>query len=176
MISLKKMWILLMTIFISMGVFAGELEKNSEHYDLIISTNVLEEETRYTDINTATLEELSNAGITMRQAKMILNYREKTGGFRNIQELKRIKGIGQATYAKLKEKLVVKTPAERKPLYINEATDDDMKLFGLDKKQIRKIRKYINQHGRIENNMELMKLLPESTYEKYKTIIKYDKF
>lgn len=155
--------------------FGAILEKTNEHYDLIISTNVLEEDTRYVDINTATLEEFSNAGITMRQAKMIVDYRDKTGGFQNLQELKRIKGIGQVTYDKLKDKLSVKTPAQRKPLYINEASDEDMKLFGLDKRYIKKIRKYIRKNGRINNNMELMKLLPESTYEKYKIIIKYDR-
>ena len=71
--------------------------------------------------------------------------------------------------------LMIKEPAQRKPLYINEATDEDMKLYGLDKKYIKKIRKHINRYGRVENNMELIKLLPNSTYEKYKTIIKYDK-
>ena len=167
----------LVGVFILMFSFAfgAGLEKSNEHYDLIISTNVLEEDTRYVDVNTATLEELSNAGVTMRQAKMIMEYRDKTGGFQDLKELKRIKGIGPATYNKLKDILTVKTPAQRKPLYINEATDDDMKMFGLDKKYIKKIRKYIKKHGRINNNLELMKVLPESTYEKYKDIIRFDK-
>ena len=160
---------------LSVLTYGAQLEKSNENYDLIISTNVLKEETRYVDINTATLEELSNSGITMRQAKLIMDYRDKTGGFQNLQELKRIKGIGQATYDKMKLVLMIKEPAQRKPLYINEATDEDMKLYGLDKKYIKKIRKHINRYGRVENNMELIKLLPNSTYEKYKTIIKYDK-
>ena len=173
---MKKL-VFLVGVFILMFSFAfgAGLEKSNEHYDLIISTNVLEEDTRYVDVNTATLEELSNAGVTMRQAKMIMEYRDKTGGFQDLKELKRIKGIGPATYNKLKDILTVKTPAERKPLYINEATDDDMKMFGLDKKYVKKIRKYIKKHGRISNNLELMKLLPPSTYEKYKDIIRFDK-
>lgn len=171
----KSILIVMVMAILSVLTYGAELEKSNENYDLIISTNVLKEETRYVDINTATLEELSNVGITMRQAKLIMGYRDKTGGFQNLQELKRIKGIGQATYDKMRLVLMVKEPAQRKPLYINEATDEDMKLYGLDKKYIKKIRKHINRYGRVENNMELIKLLPNSTYEKYKTIIKYDK-
>lgn len=171
----KSILIVMVMAILSVLTYGAQLEKSNENYDLIISTNVLKEETRYADINTATLEELSNVGITMRQAKLIMGYRDKTGGFQNLQELKRIKGIGQATYDKMRLVLMVKEPAQRKPLYINEATDEDMKLYGLDKKYIKKIRKHINRYGRVENNMELIKLLPNSTYEKYKTIIKYDK-
>ncbi|WP_288217622.1 helix-hairpin-helix domain-containing protein [uncultured Fusobacterium sp.] len=171
----KSILIVMVMAILSVLTYGAQLEKSNENYDLIISTNVLKEETRYVDINTATLEELSNVGITMRQAKLIMGYRDKTGGFQNLQELKRIKGIGQATYDKMRLVLMVKEPAQRKPLYINEATDEDMKLYGLDKKYIKKIRKHINRYGRVENNMELIKLLPNSTYEKYKTIIKYDK-
>ncbi len=171
----KSILIVMVMTILSVLTYGAQLEKSNENYDLIISTNVLKEETRYVDINTATLEELSNSGITMRQAKLIMDYRDKTGGFQNLQELKRIKGIGQATYDKMKLVLMIKEPAQRKPLYINEATDEDMKLYGLDKKYIKKIRKHINRYGRVENNMELIKLLPNSTYEKYKTIIKYDK-
>lgn len=171
----KSILIVMVMAILSVLTYGAQLEKSNENYDLIISTNVLKEETRYVDINTATLEELSNGGITMRQAKLIMDYRDKTGGFQNLQELKRIKGIGQATYDKMKLVLMIKEPAQRKPLYINEATDEDMKLYGLDKKYIKKIRKHINRYGRVENNMELIKLLPNSTYEKYKTIIKYDK-
>ncbi|QNM15395.1 MULTISPECIES: helix-hairpin-helix domain-containing protein [Fusobacterium] len=171
----KSILIVMVMAILSVLTYGAQLEKSNENYDLIISTNVLKEETRYVDINTATLEELSNSGITMRQAKLIMDYRDKTGGFQNLQELKRIKGIGQATYDKMKLVLMIKEPAQRKPLYINEATDEDMKLYGLDKKYIKKIRKHINRYGRVENNMELIKLLPNSTYEKYKTIIKYDK-
>lgn len=171
----KSILIVMVMAILSVLTYGAQLEKSNENYDLIISTNVLKEETRYVDINTATLEEFSNSGITMRQAKLIMDYRDKTGGFQNLQELKRIKGIGQATYDKMKLVLMIKEPAQRKPLYINEATDEDMKLYGLDKKYIKKIRKHINRYGRVENNMELIKLLPNSTYEKYKTIIKYDK-
>lgn len=171
----KSILIVMVMAILSVLTYGAQLEKSNENYDLIISTNVLKEETRYVDINTATLEELSNSGITMRQAKLIMDYRDKTGGFQNLQELKRIKGIGQATYDKMKLVLMIKEPAQRKPLYINEATDEDMNLYGLDKKYIKKIRKHINRYGRVENNMELIKLLPNSTYEKYKTIIKYDK-
>lgn len=55
------------------------------------------------NLNTATLEELESLpGIGNELGRRILNYREKQGGFSNIEELQRIKGIGPKTFDKLK--------------------------------------------------------------------------
>lgn len=174
---MKKIYLIVILVMISSTLLLGkEPEKSNKYYDVIVSSNVLDEKSKYVDINKATLEELSNAGISMKQSKSIMEYKAKTGGFQDIRELKRIKGIGDATYKKLKDKLVVNTPAKRKPLYINKANDELLKLYGFDKSQIKKIRNHIKKYGRIKNNLDLMKILPKSTYEKYKNIIKYDKF
>ena len=90
--------------------------------------------------------------------------------------MKRIKGIGQATFDKLRKKLMIKTQIEKKPLYINEANDTLLEYYGFDKKEIKDIRKYLNKNGRINSNLDLMKVLSEKNYRKYKSIIKYDKF
>ena len=42
--------------------------------------------------------------------------------------------------------------------------------------EIKDIRKYLNKNGRINSNLDLMKVLSEKNYRKYKSIIKYDKF
>ena len=114
--------------------------------------------------------------MTTRLAGLIVEYREQTGGFKNLNELKRIKGIGQATFDKLRKKLMIKTQIEKKPLYINEANDTLLEYYGFDKKEIKDIRKYLNKNGRINSNLDLMKVLSEKNYRKYKSIIKYDKF
>lgn len=168
--------IVILIMILSTLLFGKGIEKSNKYYDVIVSSNVLDEKSKYLDINKATLEEMSNAGISIKQSKSIIDYREKTGGFQNIKELKRIKGIGDATFKKLSGKFIVNVPAKKKPLYINEANEEDLKLYGFDKSQIKKVRNYIAKYGRIKSNLDLMKILPKSSYEKYKDIIKYDKF
>lgn len=173
---MKKIFTLIFVIFLNFGIIYGNPFENSESFDIIMSDNVLDEESKYLDINTASKEEMSNSGVTTRLAGLIVDYREQTGGFNNLNELKRIKGIGQATFEKLRKKLMIKTPIEKKTLYINEASDELLGYYGFDKKEIRDIRKYLDKNGRINSNLDLMKVLSEKNYRKYKSIIKYDKF
>ena len=166
----------LFVILLNFGIAYGNPFENNESFDIIMSDNVLDENSKYLDINTASKEEMSNFGVTTRLAGLIVEYREQTGGFKNLNELKRIKGIGQATFDKLRKKLMIKTQIEKKPLYINEANDTLLEYYGFDKKEIKDIRKYLNKNGRINSNLDLMKVLSEKNYRKYKSIIKYDKF
>ena len=41
------------------------------------------------------------------KAREIINYREQNGGFKNIEDLRKIKGFGEKTFEKIKEHLVV---------------------------------------------------------------------
>lgn len=173
---MKKILSLIFIVFLNFSIIYGNPFENNESFDIIMSDNLLDEESKYLDINTASKEEMSNSGITIRLAGLIVNYREKTGGFENLNELKRIKGIGEATFDKLSKKLRIKTQIKKKPLYINEANDELLNYYGFDKKEIKNIRKYLDKNSRINSNLELMKILSEKDYKKYKTIIKYDKF
>ena len=54
-------------------------------------------------LNNATKEELMTIpGIGSSKAEEIINYRESNGGFTDIEQLKEIKGIGEAIFAKIK--------------------------------------------------------------------------
>jgi len=56
------------------------------------------------NINKAAQEDmLSVAGITPKLANSIMVYRDAHGQFRDIEELKQIKGIGDHRYGKLKD-------------------------------------------------------------------------
>lgn len=56
------------------------------------------------DLNTATLEELDKLpGIGPAKAKIIMDYRDKNGGFNSIDDLKQVKGIGEATLNKFRD-------------------------------------------------------------------------
>lgn len=55
-------------------------------------------------INTGTKDELMTLnGIGEAKAKLIIEYRESNGGFKSIEEIKNIKGIGDSVYSKIKE-------------------------------------------------------------------------
>lgn len=60
------------------------------------------------NINTANLEELQKLpGIGPSKAQAIIDYREKVGKFKSIEEIKNVKGIGEKTYEKLKELITI---------------------------------------------------------------------
>ena len=64
------------------------------------------------NLNTATKEELiALPGIGPAKAQAILDYRQTHGGFKSVEELKDVKGIGAKRFEKLKGDLVVTPPA-----------------------------------------------------------------
>ena len=60
------------------------------------------------NINTATKEELDTLpGIGPATAEKILNYRQEHGNFQSIEDLKNVKGIGEAKFNKLQDKISI---------------------------------------------------------------------
>ena len=56
------------------------------------------------NINTADEKELDTLpGIGPAMAKAIIYYRNNNGGFKNIEELKNVKGIGDSKYKKIED-------------------------------------------------------------------------
>lgn len=59
-------------------------------------------------INTATKEELMTlTGIGESKAKDIVDYREKNGPFKTIEELMKVNGIGENIFAQIKENITI---------------------------------------------------------------------
>ncbi len=65
------------------------------------------------NLNTATKEELvALSGIGPSKAQAILDYRAQHGGFKSVEELKDVKGIGARRYERLKADVTV-TPMQK---------------------------------------------------------------
>jgi competence ComEA-like helix-hairpin-helix protein len=61
------------------------------------------------NLNTADKELLmSVSGIGSRLAERILEYRRQAGGFRQVEELKRIQGINEYRFGKIRDHVVAK--------------------------------------------------------------------
>jgi len=63
------------------------------------------------NINTASVAELNGLpGIGAKTAALIVEYRQKNGPFKKIEELMNVRGIGEKNFLKLKGQLTVAPP------------------------------------------------------------------
>ena len=63
---------------------------------------------RRVNLNTATAADLEALpGVGAATARLIIEHREKNGGFKKIEELMNIKGIGEKSFLKLKPMVIV---------------------------------------------------------------------
>lgn len=73
--------------------------------------NVLGEsvtKTKIVRINTATLEQLDTlSGVGPSIAQKIIDYRTQNGGFKNVEELKLVSGIGDKLFEKIKDEIAL---------------------------------------------------------------------
>jgi len=88
----KRMWFGLCVLLIGLMVAPG----------LVIAVDKV-------NINTADKAALSSLpGIGPAIAGRIIEYREKNGPFKNVEEITKIKGIGEKTFQKIKDLITIK--------------------------------------------------------------------
>ena len=67
------------------------------------------------NLNTATVAQLQELpGIGAKTAERIIEYREKNGPFKKIEQLMNVKGIGEKSFLKLKDRITVTAPPPAK--------------------------------------------------------------
>jgi competence protein ComEA len=63
------------------------------------------------NLNTASSSELASLpGIGPKTAERILEYRQKNGPFKKIEDLMNVRGIGEKSFLKIRSRLTVGTP------------------------------------------------------------------
>ena len=68
------------------------------------------------NLNTATAAQIATLpGIGPKAAERIVEYRAKNGGFKKIEELMNVKGIGEKSFLKLKPLITVGDKPEKSP-------------------------------------------------------------
>lgn len=166
-----KQWLIL---FFFLCCFQISFAEETKIEMIFSQENMKEQQQGKLDLNLANRGDFLSAGIATRYIDGILEYRDSVGAFEELSELKRIHGIGEATYRKLSKKMELRTKKARNPLYINKANAKILSYYGFSKKEIKRIENFRLQQGRIGNNLELKKLIHKQQYEKYKDLFRYE--
>ncbi len=102
------LWILVLLLSASSPAHAAQAKAAKSKTAATISTPV--------NINTATAAQLEALpGVGAKTARLIVEERQKNGGFKKIEELMNIKGIGEKSFLKLKPMVTVGGEKADKP-------------------------------------------------------------
>lgn len=74
---------------------------------LIDSGVCVEKETEKVNINKASEAELISVGFTSSQAPSVITYRQENGLFEAIEDILNVKGVGKATFEKVKNRICI---------------------------------------------------------------------
>ena len=91
-------------------IYIPDIEEAKENKGLMNTLNGVQEspETRKVNINTADKDTLMTlTGIGEAKAEAIIKYREKSGGFKTVEEIKEIEGIKDGVFNKIEDEIEV---------------------------------------------------------------------
>lgn len=139
--------------------------------------------------NVADREELLLTGLSEKQVATIINYREKIGNFKSIDDFKKVYGISKETFAKLtpyiyfnddlreeKEEKEVEKLFNPFPFNPNNISKDEMEKIGFNDKQISQIINFREKGGRFYDKTDFKKIyaISESDYNQLEEYLLID--
>lgn len=64
------------------------------------------------DLNKASISEIAKIeGVSPSHARAIVEYRENAGGFKSVEDLKKVQGLDEKTFEAIKGKVTIEAPA-----------------------------------------------------------------
>ncbi|MGL5122900.1 MAG: ComEA family DNA-binding protein [Fusobacteriaceae bacterium] len=162
------LYIFLLSFYLSFGS-----EKKEEVGKFNFGMNTKESQDVRIEINKTSKEKMLALGISKTYTNKIDEYKEITGGFLEITELKRISGIGEKTYEKLKKNFKIKEKINKKNLKINLADSKILGYFGMTKEEIKDIKIFKDKNNKFFSNLDLMEVLSKKRYDIFKDKIDY---
>ena len=136
------------------------------------------------NLNTAGFSDfLRLPGIGKVKARAILDYRKKNGGFKNVEEIMKVPGIGKKTFERIRDMIFVEGSNEGKGkkdedemlIDVNTATLEElMRLPGIGEVKAREIIEYRKTHGFFRTVDELLNVrgIGKKTLERLRRYIK----
>lgn len=134
------------------------------------------------DVNNVEFDELLKLGFSKTKSEKLIEFREKVGIIQNLDDLKNVKKFGESGLKQAKKYLFVddekiKNPNESygrnfEKFNINELDEDELKMIGFTKKEIKQILVEIKKDG-IRSNLDLEKIIGVERYSKFENKIKF---
>ncbi len=128
------------------------------------------------DINKAEISDFKRFKISEGIAAKIVRQRKRIGFISDIDNLDNINGVGVKTLEKLKENFYVAGNDKFQSINkidINKGTDEELKFIGFNKQDLKKLKEWKKKNGDVFSNIDLMKIIGESKYEKVEKYIRY---
>lgn len=128
------------------------------------------------DINRGTVEDWKKLrGIGTYRAERIIKFRDRLGGFTNIDQVGETYGLPDSIFQRIKPQLVLKSPPSKLP--INELTKEDLKAHPyISWKQAQVIVNYRNNHGPYQTmeDLEKVKVLDSLWIQRMEAYIRFE--
>jgi len=95
-------------VAVGLTMATGEVTSRANAWD---SSKSEEKSSERVDINTATVDELIELpGVGPATAQKIVRFREENGPFQRVEDLLKVKGIGEKSFQKLRPSIKVSRP------------------------------------------------------------------
>ena len=102
---------ILMAAILGIAVSAAATSAQSKSTTQKAATGATATAAAPVNLNTATAEQLATIpGVGPKMAERIIDYRQKNGGFKKVEDLMNVSGVGEKSFLKLKPLVSVPPP------------------------------------------------------------------